>query len=113
MDAPRVKVINMEWLWTWSGNSFGYRQDGELWTHDGCHIGRFRGHEIYGPDGFYLGELMREDRLVVDAAKKARCVCVPAFVQLPKTVKRHRGLGFNRTALPEGYGDFPRPAQLR
>ncbi len=25
----------MEWLWTWGGTSFGYRDGDNLWTHDG------------------------------------------------------------------------------
>jgi hypothetical protein len=62
----------MNWLWTWGGSSFGYHAAGELWTYDGHHVGRFRGCEVYGPNGLYVGEVMNEDRLIINAAKK-RC----------------------------------------
>ena len=52
------------WLWTWSGESFGYREGNDLWTYDGRHVGHFHSDEIYGPDGRYLGELVNGDRLI-------------------------------------------------
>jgi len=33
----------MQWLWTWGGASFGYKDGDDLWTHDGRHVGRFHG----------------------------------------------------------------------
>ena len=51
-------------MWTWSGESFGYREGDDLWTHDGRHVGRFQDKEIYRPDGRYLGELMDGNRLI-------------------------------------------------
>ncbi len=41
----------MDWLWTWNGTSFGYRDGEDLWTFDGQHVARFEGDKICGPDG--------------------------------------------------------------
>ena len=60
----------MEWLWTWGGVSFGYRDADDLWTHGGKHIGRFCDDEVYGPDGAYLGELRNKNRLITSLSKK-------------------------------------------
>jgi hypothetical protein len=62
----------MEWLWTWGGTCFGYRDGDDLWTHDGRHVGRFDGDEVYGPDGRYLGEVMSNNRLITNNAKRSR-----------------------------------------
>ena len=45
----------MDWLWTWGGRCFGYRDGDDLWTYDGRHVGRFHDDEVYAPDGQYLG----------------------------------------------------------
>lgn len=59
----------MNWLWTWGGRCFGYREGSELWTYDGKHVGRFNGNnEVFGPDGRYLGEIIN-DRLIRNSAK--------------------------------------------
>lgn len=60
----------MEWLWTWDGRCFGYRQRDGLWTHNGEHIGRFDGEEIYDKNGNYLGEI-KGDRLITKTSKSA------------------------------------------
>ena len=61
----------MQWLWTWGGICFGYREGDDLWTHDGQHVGRFRDNEVYGRDGRYLGELVNGDRLITNKAKSS------------------------------------------
>jgi hypothetical protein len=61
----------MEWLFTWDGKCFGYREGDNLWTHDGRHIGRFYGEEVYGQDGKYLGEIMSGNRLITNKSKKS------------------------------------------
>jgi hypothetical protein len=104
-------MASMEWLWTWGGSSFGYREAGELWTYDGRHVGRFHGHEVYGADGLYLGEVMNGDRLIVNSTKKTRRT--GRFDLLPERPKHPSGIGFDRVALPNGFGDFPRPDRLR
>jgi hypothetical protein len=60
----------MEWLWTWGGKSFGYRDGDALWTHDGRHVGQFYGDDVYGTDGRYLGELKNRNRLITNLGKK-------------------------------------------
>jgi hypothetical protein len=45
----RLVEATMQWLWTWGGVSFGYREGDNLWTHDGRHVGRFHGIEVYAP----------------------------------------------------------------
>lgn len=60
----------MEWMWNWGGKCFGYRDGDDLWTYDGKHVGRFYGSEIYGPDGRYLGEVMSQNRLITNRAKR-------------------------------------------
>ncbi|MCK6599041.1 MAG: hypothetical protein L6Q37_11810 [Bdellovibrionaceae bacterium] len=59
----------MEWLWTWKGKCFGYRDGQDLWTYDGKHVGKFYDNEVYGRDGSYLGEVMNEKFLIRNKAK--------------------------------------------
>lgn len=61
----------MQWLWTWGGKSFGYREGNNLWTHDGRHIGHFFENEIYNSNGNYLGEIKSENRLITNISKKS------------------------------------------
>ncbi|NSW84553.1 MAG: hypothetical protein HPY90_15220 [Syntrophothermus sp.] len=58
-----------QWLWTWGGRCFGYRDGDDLWTYDGKHVGRFIGDEVYAPDGSYLGEI-KDGRLITNLSKK-------------------------------------------
>jgi hypothetical protein len=60
-----------EWLWTWSGRSFGYREGDSLFAREGSEVGRFRDDEIFGPDGRYTGEL-RRGRLITNRRKRKR-----------------------------------------
>ena len=64
--------FNMEWLWTWRGRCFGYREGEDLWTYNGRHVGRFNNDEIYAPDGQYLGEIRNENRLIRNKSKKSK-----------------------------------------
>lgn len=61
----------MRFLWTWSGNFFGYRTNNSLITHAGRHIGKFYGNEIYDVKGRYLGEVKNESRLIYCISKRA------------------------------------------
>lgn len=62
----------MQWVWTWGGQCFGYRDGDHLWTHDGRHVGRFDGDQVYGRgDGSYLGVVMSNDRLITNTSKKS------------------------------------------
>jgi hypothetical protein len=61
----------MDWLWTWSGKCFGYRDGDDLWTYDGRHVGHFHENEIFGPNGNYLGEI-KNNRLITNKNKQSR-----------------------------------------
>jgi hypothetical protein len=100
----------MEWLWTWGGTSFGYRDADNLWTHDGRHVGRFYDADVYGPDGRYLGELRNKNRLITNLSKKSwtRAPFMPygnrvGFVPYTDYV------GY---VMYVGYEDFPKPSDL-
>lgn len=58
----------MEWLWTWGGKCFGYRDGDDLITYQGKHVGRFYQDEVYGTRGQYLGEVM-SGRLITNRSK--------------------------------------------
>ncbi|WP_061151998.1 hypothetical protein [Caballeronia arvi] len=100
----------MNWLWTWSGNSFGYRVDDQLRTHDGRHVGRFVGEEIYGADGLYLGELASEDRLITRQRKLGR-FRLP-FRPRMKQVERVQRTARAARLIRPGCQDFPAPSYL-
>jgi hypothetical protein len=100
----------VEWLWTWGGTSFGYRDEKELWTYDGRHVGHFRDDEVYGPDGFYLGELMDGDRLIVDPDKKSKHN--EGFNLLPGRQSPRLVFGRKSLRMPDSYHAFPRPDHL-
>ncbi len=95
----------VEWLWTWGGESFGYRNQDALYSHEGTQIGRFaEGDEIYGQEGNYLGEIRTTGRLITNLSKnKWRR---QSF--LPRA-----GRGFEQKTdaiakdIPEGFKDFP------
>lgn len=59
-----------DWLWTWGGECFGYRQGDRLFAYHGLQVGVFHGDEVYGADGIYLGELMNKNRLITNLSKK-------------------------------------------
>ena len=100
------EVIGMtQWLWTWSGRCFGYRDGNDLWTYDGKHVGRFVADEVYAPDGRYLGEVMN-GRLITNLGKKH-------YRSSPFTPCARRGsyakyADYAGYAMPAGYEDFPK-----
>lgn len=95
----------MEWLWTWGGKCFGYRDEDDLFTYGGKQVGRFYDDEVYGADGRYLGEV-RSGRLITNLAKKSW--------RKSGFSPRHRG-GYAKYADYAGYAtyaghqDFPLP----
>ncbi|UWQ74431.1 hypothetical protein [Leisingera sp. M658] len=97
----------MDWMWTWSGECFGYRDGYELWTHDGKHVGKFCGDDVYGRDGRYLGEVMNQNRLITNYAKSG-------WVKAPFAPYARRA-GYAKYANCAGYAmyaghqDFPKP----
>ncbi len=60
----------MEYLWTWSGRFFGYREGDLLYAKSGRCVGRFSGSEVYGANGKYLGELINT-RLITNWSKRS------------------------------------------
>lgn len=101
--------MSILWLWTWSGESFGYRDDDELWTHDGRHVGRFYGDDVHGRDGRYLGEVM-DKRLITNRSKLS---CRRAgFSPFANRASYARYASYAGYAMYAGYEDFPQPEQL-
>jgi len=100
----------MEWLWTWGGVSFGYREGDNLWTHDGRHVGRFHEEEIYGVDGSYLGELRNKNRLITNLGKKNwRRSSFAPYANRVGYVPYTDYVGY---LMYVGYEDFPGPTKL-
>ena len=95
----------MDWLWTWGGECFGYRDGDELRTHDGRLVGRFVDDEVYGSDGRYLGELRNEDRLITHQAKLDRSRA--GFAPSASAAAHARYGDKAAVAMCAGYEDFP------
>ncbi len=100
----------VEWLWTWSGESFGYRNQDALYSYEGTQVGRFaEGDEIYGQEGDYLGEIRSTGRLITNLSKNKwrRQSFLPTA-----------GRGFEQKAhaiakdIPQGFKDFRAPIRL-
>lgn len=101
----------MQWLWTWGGVSFGYRDGDNLWTHDGRHVGHFVGEHVYGRDGRYLGELRNDSRLITSLSKKT--MVSGAFAPHAQRAPYARYANYAGYAMYAGFEDFPAPEQLR
>jgi hypothetical protein len=97
----------MEWLWTWGGECFGYREGDDLWTYGGKHVGCFHGLELYAPDGWYLGEIKQGNRLVIDRSKSGRTV--PPFTRSIDRLACPRYGDYPALTLYLGHRDFPSP----
>ena len=96
----------MEWLWTWGGRCFGYRDGDDLWTYDGKHVGRFSGDEVYAPDGQYLGEIISGNRLITNKSKKSwRHGSFTPYARRAGYAKYADYAGY---AMYAGYEDFPK-----
>jgi len=101
----------MEWMWTWGGISFGYREGDNLWTHYGQHVGHFHDDEIYGPHGYYLGEIRNKNRLITNLSKKSwrRALFAP-YASRGGFVPYVDYVGY---VMYAGYEDFPNPEAFR
>jgi hypothetical protein len=97
------------YLWTWSGEFFGYREADELWTHDGRHVGRFSEDDVYGTDGSYLGE-MRGRRLIRKTAKEHKRR--GGFTPKSSRVSSVPYANYVGNVMILGYEDFPSPERL-
>ncbi|WP_427108380.1 4-fold beta flower protein [Lysinibacillus xylanilyticus] len=93
----------MDWLYTWSGKSFGYKDGDNLWTHDGKHVGKFYGNEIYGESGNYLGEI-NDGKLITKKNKTSRRSSFNPYMSRVGYVNRVNQVG---RVMYSGYEDFP------
>jgi hypothetical protein len=94
----------MEWLWTWGGKTFGFRDGDELWAKDGRHVGRFHGDEVYAPDGLYLGEVL-QGRLITKRRKKGHRK--GSFTPMTSRAGRTGKVDRVGSVMLAGYEDFP------
>lgn len=95
----------MEWLWTWKGRCFGYKNGSDLWTYDGKHVGRFYGDEVYDRNGYYLGEIRNSNRLITHKSKKNRRKS--SFTPYAKRVGYVKYTDYVGYVMYAGYEDFP------
>lgn len=95
----------MEWLYTWGGRSFGYKDGDRLYTHDGRNVGKFYGNEIYGQDRAYLGEI-RNQILITNTSKKGNRKS--GFVQNAGRVGMVNRIDRVGNVMVVGFEDFPK-----
>lgn len=100
----------MQWLWTWGGSSFGYREGDNLWTHDGRHVGRFQGADVFGPNGTYLGELRNKNRLITSISKKH--YRGHTFAPHARRVAYVPYVNYVGYVMYVGHEDFPAPDEI-
>jgi hypothetical protein len=97
----------MIWLWTWKGESFGYRRNDELRLRNGTHVASFCDEKIYDFEANYLGEIRNSNRLITKKSLKG--------TKGKKTSKKTKLIGqvgrVNLVGLVNlvGYEDFPNP----
>lgn len=97
----------LNWLWTWSGKFFGYRNGDDLWTYDGKHVGRFRGDVIYNCHGHYLGEIKNDTRLIRRKNKSSSSSC--SFTPKAKRMAYIKRVDYTGYVMLAGYEDFLPP----
>lgn len=109
LEQPRQPIL---WVWTVSGRSFGFIQDGCLYTYDGRNVGRLVGgsEEIYALDGRYLGEVRNYNTLVVvdERTQWNEDPCEPDVPLRPQ----HPWPDRDPHPMAEGLSDFPHPNSL-
>ncbi len=93
----------MEYLWTWSGRFFGYREGDLLYAKSGRCVGRFSGSEVYGANAKYLGELINT-RLITNRSKRSSMMGTPSPTTTGENVSSENHPGF---AMYAGHDDFP------
>lgn len=96
-----------QWLWTWGGKCFGYREGNELWTYGGKHVGRFYEDEIYDSQGKYVGEIMPGGQLITNKSKKF--FLKYGFVPFSNRMAYASYANYVGYAMYAGYRDFPAP----
>ena len=98
----------MDWLWTWGGKCFGYRDGDDLFTYRGKQAGRFHGDEVYSTDGRYLGELI-SGRLITNRSKTSWRKAGFGAVLRGSYAKYADYAGY---AMYAGHQDFPTPDEF-
>lgn len=96
----------MQWLWTWKGKSFGYRQANNLRLRDGTHVGSFVDDFVFSLDGAYLGEIRSGNRLITHKASKSSKKG-PRVRRKTKLVGQVERVSLVGLAGRSGYEDFP------
>ena len=97
----------MNWVWTWDGIFFGYYEGEDLWTYDGRHAGKLRQNDIFDRNGHYIGEIINENRLITNQAKKGwRNNIFTPYARRGEYAKFANYAGFTMYA---GHEDFPLP----
>ena len=96
----------LDYLWTWGGVFFGFRQENQLWTYTGHHIGIFEGNTIFGLKGHYLGEIVNNRLLVNDTRKVLRAA---PLAELPKHPAIPKPADLEGLSVCRGFEDFPPP----
>jgi len=103
-----------QWVWTWSGESFGWIDDDALFTHDGRHVGVVDSRDgeilIFALDGQYLGELRESDRLITRESRLNR----RGGARMQRATRAPRNQRIDRVGrmMRVGYREFPGPSEL-
>lgn len=96
----------MDWLFTWGGRCFGYRDGDALWTYNGRHVGNFISGNVFAPNGRYLGELTKDGRLISNKSKNnLQGTCFTPYMNRVGYVKCVDYVGY---VMLSGYEDFPK-----
>lgn len=102
----------MQWIWTWKGKSFGYRQANNLRLRDGTHVGSFVDDVVFSLDGAYLGEIRNENRLITHKASKSSKKG-PKVRQMTKLAAQVGRVNLVGLVGLSGYEDFPDPEEFK
>jgi hypothetical protein len=100
----------MDWLWTWGGECFGYRNGDSLYTYFGREVGRFHDDKVYGSDGRYLGESKNGNRLITNTSM-GHGIRGSFAARVGGSYARYAS--YAGYAMYAGYEDFPGPDSFR
>ena len=102
-----------EWVWTWSGVSFGFIYDDALYTHDGRHVAYVDDEGlIFDLQGSYIGELPdgEAERLLTRLSRLGRARG-PRMRRMNRMARMRRMNRMGRM-MRMGCRDFPPPEVL-
>jgi hypothetical protein len=99
----------MDWMWTWGGECFGYRNGDSVFGYFGREVGKFHEDEIYGSDGRYLGEVKIRNRIITHRSKGSWV----KSSSTPRTGGSYaRVANYAGDARYAGHEDFPAPGSF-